>query len=134
MIAYNLHFRSLTCAYIVRRCRRQSKRGNGCDAGFETECVIQCHVQIEEGDTRYDARKNQLWWTIDLLDDSNRSGTLEFVVPACSPDTFLPVTVHFSSAGTLCDISVLSVTNTCTDAPAKYKLETQLFAEEYEIV
>lgn len=91
-------------------------------------------LQIEEGDTRYDSRKNQLWWTIDLLDDSNRSGTLEFVVPACNPDTFLPVNVHFSSVGTLCDISVLSATNTRTDTPAKYKLETQLFADMYEIV
>lgn len=91
-------------------------------------------MQIEEGDTRYDGRKNQLWWTIDLLDDSNRSGTLEFVVPACSPDVFLPVTVHFNSAGTLCDLRITGVTNTRTDSPAKYKLETQLTSDIYEVV
>ena len=91
-------------------------------------------MQLDEGDTRYDSRKNQLWWTIDLLDDSNRNGTLEFVVPACSPDVFLPVAVHFSSPGTLCDLSVTGAVNTRTDAPAKYKLETQLTSDVYEIV
>jgi hypothetical protein len=87
-----------------------------------------------EGDTHYDGRKGQLLWTIDLLDDSNRSGALEFVVPACNPDAFLPVHLNFSSQQTLCDLSVLGVTNTRTDAPAKYKLETQLTSDGYEIV
>ena len=46
-----------------------------------------------DGDTQYDGRKSQLLWSIDLLDDSNRTGSLEFVVPAANPDAFFPVEV-----------------------------------------
>lgn len=98
---------------------------------YTIDCLC---VQIDEGDTSFDGRKRQLLWSIDLIDRSNQSGTLEFVVPACSPEQFLPVTVHFTSGATLCDMTVLGVTNTRTDAPAKYKLETQLLSEMYEIV
>lgn len=87
-----------------------------------------------EGDTHYDSRKGQLLWTIDLLDDSNRSGALEFVVPACNPDAFLPVHLNFSSQQTLCDLTVLGVTSTRTEALTKYKLETQLTTDGYEVV
>lgn len=87
-----------------------------------------------EGDTHYDSRKGQLLWTIDLLDDSNRSGALEFVVPACNTDAFLPIHLNFSSQQTLCDLTVLGVTGTRTEAPAKYKLETQLTTDGYEVV
>jgi hypothetical protein len=97
-------------------------------------CDSWCVLQQVEGDTHYDSRKGQLLWTIDLLDDSNRSGALEFVVPACNPEAFLPVTLNFSAQQTLCDLTVLGVTGTRTEAPAKYKLETQLTTDGYEVV
>jgi hypothetical protein len=33
-----------------------------------------------DGDWRYDARRSSMLWTIDLVDDQNRSGSMEFVV------------------------------------------------------
>ncbi len=32
-------------------------------------------------------------WTIDLIDDSNRTGSMEFVVSAADPESFYPVEV-----------------------------------------
>jgi hypothetical protein len=33
-----------------------------------------------DGDWRYDSRRSSMLWTIDLVDDQNRSGSMEFVV------------------------------------------------------
>jgi hypothetical protein len=47
-----------------------------------------------DGDWRYDSRRCALIWSIDLIDNTNRSGSLEFVVPACDPETFYPIEVR----------------------------------------
>ena len=62
-------------------------------------------LQID-GDWRYDSRHSLLVWSIDLVDNANRSGAAEFVVPATDPGTFFPVEVSFSAQKTLCDIQV----------------------------
>ena len=54
------------------------------------------------GDHHYNARKGLLLWTIDLIDKTNSSGAMEFVVsPAAPSDSFFPVEVRsrrFSTA------------------------------------
>ena len=62
-------------------------------------------LQID-GDWEYDARHSQLLWTIELIDDANRSGSAEFVVPMTDPGSFFPLDVSFSATKTLCDIQV----------------------------
>lgn len=57
-----------------------------------------------DGDYQYDARKGVLLWTIDLIDSSNQSGTMEFVVPKAHADDFFPVDVTFSASHTLCKV------------------------------
>ena len=57
-----------------------------------------------DGDYQYDARKGVLMWTIDLIDSSNQSGTMEFVVPKAQADDFFPVDVTFSANRTLCKV------------------------------
>lgn len=99
-----------------------------------TDAVITKRLSQVDGDTHYDSRKSQLLWTIDLLDDSNRSGSLEFVVPAASAETFFPVDVSFTSATTLCQLTVKSVSNTRSDAPVKYGFSSQLSTDGYEVV
>jgi hypothetical protein len=47
-----------------------------------------------DGDWRFDSRRSALVWSIDLIDNTNRSGSLEFVVPACDPEVFYPVEVR----------------------------------------
>jgi hypothetical protein len=53
-------------------------------------------VNQVDGEWRFDSKRNALLWTLDLIDDTNRSGSMEFVVAAADPDTFYPVEVSFS--------------------------------------
>lgn len=39
------------------------------------------HVTEIEGDYKFDARTGALTWEIDLVDESNRNGSMEFVLP-----------------------------------------------------
>jgi hypothetical protein len=55
-------------------------------------------IQVD-GDWRYDSRRSALIWSIDLIDNTNRSGSLEFVVPACDPETFYPIEVGLLLGG-----------------------------------
>lgn len=50
-------------------------------------------VNQVDGEWRYDSKRNALLWTLDLIDDTNRSGSMEFVVAAADPDSFYPVEV-----------------------------------------
>lgn len=50
-------------------------------------------MQIEDGDWRYDSRKSMLVWGIDLIDQTNKSGAMEFVVPATDSGSFFPIEV-----------------------------------------
>ena len=57
-----------------------------------------------DGDWQYDPRKSLLLWRIDLIDDSNKSGSMEFVVPVTRPESFFPVNVSFQASKTLCQV------------------------------
>ncbi len=58
-----------------------------------------------EGEYHYDSRKNQLEWRMDVIDESNKSGSMEFCING-HPDAFFPVTVSFSCSKSYCDIDV----------------------------
>lgn len=87
-----------------------------------------------DGDHRYDARKSVLLWTIDLIDDSNKNGSMEFVVPATSDDSFFPVDCSFHATKTLCQVKIESVTNTQSGTPIKYALQSELTTDSYQVV
>lgn len=55
---------------------------------------VVAHWSQVDGDWRFDSRRSALIWSIDLIDNTNRSGSLEFVVPACDPEVFYPVEVR----------------------------------------
>ncbi len=72
------------------------------------------HWQVD-GDYHYDSRKQTLLWTVDLIDDSNRQGAMEFVISsAANPDSFFPVDVSFSAQHTLADVKVVTVSALCS--------------------
>ena len=66
---------------------------------------------IEEGDYRFDGRNGCLLWEIPLVDGSNRSGSMEFVVPACDTDAFFPIEASFHSNRIFCPVKVAEVVN-----------------------
>ena len=89
------------CFAVVFTCFSLSQLG-------ESQCVVQV-----DGDWRYDARKSIMLWSIDIIDDSNRTGSLEFVVPNTRAESFFPVTVNFNATRTLCQVSTLLVICGC---------------------
>ena len=90
-------------------------------------------VNMCDGQWRHDGRKHCLTWAIDLVDDQNRTGSMEFVVPASDPASFFPIDVSFSSKGTYCGVAVDSVLRTSDSAPVKYTLLSRLSTDKYVI-
>mmetsp|Transcript_44333 Transcript_44333/g.73871 ORF Transcript_44333/g.73871 Transcript_44333/m.73871 type:complete len:540 (-) Transcript_44333:444-2063(-) len=91
-------------------------------------------VNQVDGDYHYDPRRNVLEWSIDLIDDTNRSGSMEFVVPASDQSVFFPVEVSFASKKTFCDVKVLRVTATEGGEPVKFGYSTGMQTGGYTVV
>jgi len=97
-------------------------------SGVGAPTVSEC-----EGEYNYDSRKGALLWQHTIIDNSNKSGAMEFSV-AGNPDDFFPVTLSFSSDKTFSGISVLECKEVESEAPVKYSSNTVFYAEKYEIV
>ena len=69
----------------------------------EVTFAFAAYLQVD-GDWHYDARKSIMLWSIDIIDSSNQTGSLEFVVPMTRPESFFPVTVNFTANRTLCQV------------------------------
>jgi len=87
-----------------------------------------------EGNYDYLRPKNTLLWTIPSIDESNKSGTLEFEVPNGDSDHFFPVHVTFASEQLYCQIAVSSVSKLDSDEPVEFSSESRFVTEKYEIV
>ncbi|KAL8166624.1 hypothetical protein V2J09_008123, partial [Rumex salicifolius] len=87
-----------------------------------------------DGEWRYDSRNSSLEWSIVLIDDSNRSGSMEFVVPATDSSAFFPISVQFSATKTFSDLKVVSVLPLKGGAPPKYAQRVLLRPENYQVV
>ncbi|GAX72921.1 hypothetical protein CEUSTIGMA_g376.t1 [Chlamydomonas eustigma] len=88
-------------------------------------------VNQVDGDWRFDSKQGAMVWTIDLIDDSNRTGSMEFVVSASDAESFFPISVSFSSSKIYCDVAVDSVTYTMKEGSVKYSFKKFLMAGEY---
>ena len=91
-------------------------------------------VNQVDGDFTYDNRRNVLMWDIQLVDKSNRNGSMEFVVPAAESDGFFPIEVNFTSNKTYCDVKVDSVTRTTDGCPVKFFGASTLVCDSYQVV
>lgn len=91
-------------------------------------------VNSVDGDWRYDPRRSALIWTIDHIDDTNRSGTLEFVVPGTDGESFYPIEASFSCSKTMCDLEVDVVEHTQKGVPIKYGFKRILQTTAYQII
>lgn len=91
-------------------------------------------VNQVDGDYRWESRRSVLIWEIELIDDSNRNGSMEFAVPACDMDTFFPVEVNFASKKTVCDVNVGAVVSTTDGTPIKFAAASSLEVDSFQIV
>ncbi|KAL0454483.1 UNVERIFIED_CONTAM: Coatomer subunit delta [Sesamum latifolium] len=91
-------------------------------------------VQQIDGEWRYDSRKSILEWSIVLIDNSNRSGSMEFVIPAVDTSQLFPISVQFTSTSTFSDLKVVSILPLRGGNPPKFSQRTLLSAENYQVV
>jgi len=89
---------------------------------------------IEEGDYRFDSRNGCLLWEIPLVDGSNRSGSMEFMVPACDTDAFFPIEASFNSNRIFCPVKLAEVVNMSDGSSVEDReVSMSLFTERYMV-
>ncbi|XP_034689135.1 coatomer subunit delta [Vitis riparia] len=92
------------------------------------------NVKQIDGEWRYDSRNSILEWSILLIDNSNRSGSMEFVVPPADSSVFFPISVRFTAAKTFSDLKVVNVLPLRGGPPPKFSQRTTLITENYQVV
>jgi len=97
---------------------------HGCGTPNISEC---------EGDYSHDTRKQQLLWQHTIIDQNNKTGSMEFSCGG-NPDDFFPVSVSFTSSKSYSGIQVLDCSQVDGGDPVKFSSSVQFFAEKYEIV
>ena len=90
-------------------------------------------VNQVDGDFTYDGRRNVLRWEIQMIDKSNRNGSMEFIVPVTDGGNFFPINVDFTSRQTLCDVRVAEVTRTTDGSSVKHFGESTVVCENYMV-
>ncbi|XP_029127126.1 coatomer subunit delta isoform X1 [Cajanus cajan] len=91
-------------------------------------------VRQIDGEWRYDSRNSFLEWSILLIDNSNRSGSMEFVVPQAESSAFFPISVRFTATDTFSDLKVTNIIPLKGGNPPKHSQRTQLITENYQVV
>lgn len=71
-------------------------------------CRIGCTPVVAECDGHFthEPRKNHLVWSLPLIDESNKTGSLEFSAPQSIPNDFFPLHVTFNSKCSYAKIKV----------------------------
>ncbi|XP_004497143.1 coatomer subunit delta-like [Cicer arietinum] len=87
-----------------------------------------------DGEWRYDPRNSILEWSVLLIDNSNRSGSMEFVVPQADSSAFFPISVRFMATDTFSDLKVTNIIPLKGGNPPKFSQRTQLITENYQVV
>ncbi|KAJ4850746.1 hypothetical protein Tsubulata_019312, partial [Turnera subulata] len=91
-------------------------------------------VPLSSGYRLYDPRNSILEWSILLIDNSNRSGSMEFVVPPADSSAFFPISVRFGATSTYSDLKVVGVIPLKGGPAPKFSERTQLITENYQVV
>ncbi|VAH18871.1 unnamed protein product [Triticum turgidum subsp. durum] len=91
-------------------------------------------VKQIDGEWKYDSRNSALEWSIILIDQSNRSGSMEFIVPPADPSTFFPISIGFAASNTFSDLKVTGIHPLKEGNPPKYSQRVRLVAANYQIV
>uniref|UniRef100_A0A672L1A1 Coatomer subunit delta n=1 Tax=Sinocyclocheilus grahami TaxID=75366 RepID=A0A672L1A1_SINGR len=129
-----------------------SESGSGCDVNIEYELqdeglelndvVITIPLPSGvgapvvgdlDGQYSHDSRKNILEWSLPVIDEKNKSGSLEFSIDG-KPNDFFPVHVSFVSKRNFCDIQVAKVTYIEGGSPVRFSSETSFVVDKYEIL
>lgn len=87
-----------------------------------------------DGDYQLDSRNQCLVWQNELVDDSNRNGSMEFVLQNVDPEGIYPIEVQFASTSLFCQIGVAGVVTCSGEEPVRYAVKSMLNSDTYEVV
>ncbi|KAF7282821.1 coatomer subunit delta isoform X2 [Rhynchophorus ferrugineus] len=137
---------------LLINCWPSETGDGGCDVNIEYELA---HANLELADVNiniplpiggapivgecdgtyvHEQRRNQLVWSLPLIDSSNKTGSLEFTVARSIPDDFFPLSVSFTSRTSYASIKIIDALSVEDDSPVKYSVESVLYPDKYEIV
>ncbi|KAJ3050175.1 Coatomer subunit delta [Rhizophlyctis rosea] len=86
-----------------------------------------------EGHYQIDRQHHTIEWQLPIIDQSNKSGVLEFSVPSEDVSAFFPIRATFTSSTTFCEIDVAEV-NSIQGESVVFSKEVMLQTEEYVVV
>lgn len=86
-----------------------------------------------DGTHKYNAAHNELIWELQMIDQSNSTGSLEFSIAQKDTDAFFPITVEFSSQSLFVDVEVSGVTSVGSGGPLQYGFSKGMSSDEYFI-
>ncbi|XAR56298.1 hypothetical protein NMG60_11036732 [Bertholletia excelsa] len=92
------------------------------------------NVRQIDGEWSYDSRNSILEWSILLIDNSNRSGSMEFVVPIADSSVFFPISVRFTAASTFSNLKVANILPPKGGPSPKFAQRTLLSTDNYQVV
>jgi hypothetical protein len=94
-----------------------------------TPSIAEC-----DGEYNHDARKNILQWSLPIIDQASKQGSMEFSVPNSIPADFFPLQVSFSSKNSYAELFPERVVFIEGGGEAKFSSETVFYTDKYEIV
>ncbi|KAJ3294296.1 Coatomer subunit delta [Borealophlyctis nickersoniae] len=86
-----------------------------------------------EGHYQLDRQHHIIQWQLPIIDQSNKSGVLEFTVPSEDVGGFFPIKASFSALQTFCDVAILDVVSIHGDR-VPFSKEAVLTTEDYSVV
>ncbi|KAF5296052.1 hypothetical protein FQA39_LY12674 [Lamprigera yunnana] len=106
------------------------------DVNISIPLPIGCNPLVGECDGTYthEAKRNQLIWSLPIIDASNKTGSFEFSAPRATPNDFFPLNVVFNSKSTYAQIKITEVLLVDDESPVKHLIDASMFPDKYEIV
>jgi len=85
-----------------------------------------------DGDHKHNGREGIMMWHLDMIDESNASGTLEFTIPGDDADSFFPLNIGFYSPKLFVDLKVDGC-NTSDGEAIRHGYSASLVSDTYTV-
>ncbi|CAG9116205.1 unnamed protein product [Plutella xylostella] len=132
-------------------CWPSEAAGGGCDVNIEFE-LEQTHlvltdvvlniplpsgnssVVVHQWEGSYSQKGRSLVWSIPVIDEEHKTGTLEFTVNPAVPNDFFPINVSWTSETSNAMIKAMKVTQADDGTPVDFSQEISFHPDSYEVV
>jgi len=90
---------------------------------------------VQSGDGNHVYNGQALVWSLDMVDESNANGSIEFTIDGHADEaSFFPVKASFTAPQTMCAIQVTQAALSASGANLPFSTSSRLVAGDYELV